>query len=129
MTVNSAPSPIRGLSRRALGRRAVLSAAALAFSPKPALPQGRGGPPLEPADQAEVDAKYADVIRKYGDRLSDDQKTRVRNTLTNHQRMLARIRAFPLENSDAPATGLRLVPNDTAAPKPRPAPTAAPKKG
>jgi len=129
MTRDSAFSPPRGLSRRGLGRRAALSAAVLALGSQRLLPQGRGGPPLEPADQAEVDAKYADVIRKYGDRLSEEQKTRVRNTLTNHQRMLARIRAFPLENSDAPATGLRLVPNDTAVPKPRPTPAAPPKKG
>jgi hypothetical protein len=107
-----------GVSRRDLGRNAAL-AAALAFAPGRVRAQGRGNqPPLAPGDQAEVDAKFADVIRKYGERLSDEQKTRVKNVLGNHQRMLARIRAFPLENGDAPATGLRLHPNDTLAPKP-----------
>jgi len=109
-----------GVSRRDLGRKAALTAAAaLALGERRAPAQGRGGQvPLAAADQAEVDAKFADVIRKYGERLSDEQKTRVKGVLGNHQRMLARVRAFPLENSDAPATGLRLVPNDTAAPKP-----------
>ena len=74
-----------------------------------------------------MDAKFSDVVRKYGDRLSDEQKTRVRGVLANHQRMLARVRVFPIDNSDAPATGLRLFPNDTLAPKPAPAPAG--KKG
>jgi hypothetical protein len=109
------------VSRRGLGRRAAVSAAALALGfslDTPAAPQqNQGQPPLSSADQAEVDAKFANVVRKYGDRLSDDQKTRVRGVLGRHQRMLARVRAFPIENSDPPATGLRLYPNDTAAPK------------
>jgi hypothetical protein len=95
-----------------------LSAAAAALGPARVLAQGRGGAPLQAADQAEVDAKFADVVRKYGDRLSDDQKTRVRGVLSNHQRMLARVRTFPIENGDGPATGLRLFPNDTVAPVP-----------
>jgi hypothetical protein len=108
----------QAISRRGLGRRAALSAAALALGlPLDAAPQPQGQTPLEPADQAEVDAKFANVVRKYGDRLSDDQKTRVRGVLGRHQRMLARVRAFPIENSDAPATGLRLIPNDTAVPR------------
>jgi len=83
------------LSRRAFGKRVALAAAA---------PQGRGGqPPLPAAAQSEVDAKFADVVRKYGDRLTDEQKTRVRTTLARHQRMLMRVREFPLENGDAPA--------------------------
>ena len=63
---------------------------------------------LPAADQAEVDAKFANIIRKYGDRLSEEQRSRVRDVLARHQRMLMRVRGFPLENSDSPATGLRL---------------------
>ncbi len=102
------------ISRRSFGRRAAWAAAASVLDPAPALPQGRGQQtPLPPPDQAEVDAKFAGVIRKYGDRLSEEQKTRVRTVLGRHQRMLMRIREFPLENGDAPATGLRLYPTDT----------------
>jgi hypothetical protein len=109
------------LSRRGLGRRAALSATALALGlaaeTPAAAPQPQGQPPLSAADQAEVDAKFAGVVRKYGERLSDDQKTRIHGELGRHQRMLARVRAFPIENSDSPATGLRLIPNDTAVPR------------
>jgi hypothetical protein len=102
------------ISRRSFGRRAAWTAAVSALDPTAALPQGRGPQaPLPPGDQAEVDAKFASVIRKYGERLSEEQRTRVRTVLGRHQRMLMRIREFPLENGDAPATGLRLYPRDT----------------
>ena len=102
----------RGVSRRGLARRLALTAAAAV--PLPLAPQIRNQVPLTPADQAEVDAKFASVIRKYGDRLSEDQKTRIRGVIARHQRMLMRVRAFPIDNSDSPATGLRLYPGDTA---------------
>lgn len=102
-----------GISRRGFGRRAAWAAALSALDPAAAVAQGRGAqPPLPPKDQAEVDAKFADVVRKYGDRLSEEQKTRVRTVLGRHQRMLMRVREFPLENGDAPATALRLYPKD-----------------
>ena len=100
------------VSRRAFGRAALAAAAV-----SPASPQPQGQQPLDPGDQAEVDAKFANVVRQYGSRLSEEQKTRVRGVLGRHQRMLARVRAFPIENSNAPATGLRLYPTDTAAPR------------
>ena len=101
------------ISRRSFGRRAVWAAAVSAVDPAAAQSQGRGGQtPLPPADQAEVDAKFAEVVRKYGDRLSEEQKTRVRTVLARHQRMLMRVREFPLENGEGPATVLRLYPKD-----------------
>jgi hypothetical protein len=99
-------------SRRGLGRRI----AAAALLPAVASPQGRGQAPIPAGDQAEIEAQFANVIRKWGDRLSDEQKARVRAAMVRHHRMLMRIRAFPIENSDAPATGLRLIPNDSAVP-------------
>jgi hypothetical protein len=97
------------ISRRGFGRRAAWAAALSALDPAAAVAQGRGAQtPLPSKDQAEVDAKSAEVVRKYGDRLSEEQKTRVRTVLARHQRMLMRVREFPLENGDAPATGLRL---------------------
>ncbi len=102
------------ISRRSFGRRAAWAAAVSTLDVPAASPQGRGNQQSLPApDQAEVDAKYANVIRKYGDRLNDEQKTRVRTVLARHQRMLMRVREFPLDNGDAPATGLRLVPRDS----------------
>ncbi|MGA7237507.1 MAG: hypothetical protein WBY44_17605 [Bryobacteraceae bacterium] len=100
------------ISRRNFGRRAALAGLATAVSPSDLVAQGRGGnqTPLPPQDQAEVDAKFTDMVRKYGDRLSEDQKTRARGVLARHQRMLMRVREFPLQNGDAPATELHLFP-------------------
>ena len=97
---------MRQVSRRKL---IVGTAAALSATAAPAQ-QNDPGTGLPPADQAEVDAKYASVIRKYGERLSEAQRTRSREILVRHQRMLTRVRDFALENGDAPATGLRLQP-------------------
>jgi len=100
------------ISRRKFGRRAAFAGLATALSPSAMVAQGRGGnqAPLPPQDQSEVDAKFTDMVRKYGDRLTEDQKTRARGVLVRHQRMLMRMREFPLENGDAPATRLRLDP-------------------
>jgi hypothetical protein len=105
------------ISRRGFGRRAAIAVALGASKDAAAAPQPQGQTPLDAADQAEVDAKFSNVVRQYGSRLSDEQKTRVRGVLGRHQRMLARVRAFTVENSDPPATGLRLYPSDTVAQK------------
>jgi hypothetical protein len=81
---------------------------------------------LPAADQAAVEAKYANVMRKYGSRLSAAQRERVQATLLEHQRKLMRIRDFALENSDAPATGLRLYPSDIQPAVPPPGRRAEP---
>ena len=65
---------------------------------------------LPPAVQLAVEAKYANVIRKYGERLSEAQRVRVRETLVRHQQMLERVRTFALKNSDSPAFGFTLYP-------------------
>lgn len=92
----------RHISRRQLGRCAALAAAGAVGVPATAQS------PALPGIQCAVDAKYANVLRKYGDRLSEGQRTRAREIIAGHERMLVRIRNFPLENSDQPATGFRL---------------------
>jgi hypothetical protein len=104
--------PRHAFSRRLFGRRAALTAVAGTLS-SPLLDSQVGARALAAGDQAEVEAKYANVIRKYGARLSAAERVRARETLLEHQRMLKRIRDFALENGDAPATGLRLYPSDT----------------
>jgi len=59
---------------------------------------------------AEVDAKLANIIRKFGSRLSEDQRRHLRRILAYNERMLAGVRAFPLDNSDPPASVLRVFP-------------------
>lgn len=103
----------RAVSRRQFGRRATLAAAAGTLSSSALLAQPASSPAsLPPTDQGAVNVKYANIIRKYGDRLSPAQRRRARETLVQHQRMLMRIREFALDNRDAPATGLRLYPSD-----------------
>jgi hypothetical protein len=96
------------VSRRGFGKR-VVAAAAAGLAPAAIAAQQRQESGLAPEDEREVEAKLANVLRKYGARLSDEQKTRVRGILVRHQRMLARVRAFPLENGDCPATTLKLA--------------------
>jgi hypothetical protein len=61
------------------------------------------------ADQAqEVEARLANVIRKYGNRLSEEQRQHLRRILTYNERMLVSIRTFPLQNGDPPASVLKI---------------------
>ncbi len=59
---------------------------------------------LAPPAQAEVEMKYAEVLRKYGSRLNEEQKADVHRILAETQEGLEKMRAFALENGDQPAT-------------------------
>ncbi len=63
---------------------------------------------LSPAAQAEVQSKIASIFRKYGSRLSDEQKADIRRAMAESQEGLEKMRAFALDNGDQPATVLRL---------------------
>ncbi len=63
---------------------------------------------LSPAAQAEVQGKIASIFRKYGSRLSEEQKADIRRAVAENQEGLEKMRAFALENGDQPATVLRL---------------------
>lgn len=97
-------------SRRGFGKSAVTAAlTAIAHS-------GTGAPTgelddvdLTPAQLQEVDAWFKETVRRYGDRLSDEQRSRMRHILAQNQRLLAPIRAFPMDNGDTPATTLKLL--------------------
>jgi hypothetical protein len=60
-----------------------------------------------------MEERYAAILRKYGARLSDEQKKDVRKSLISQQQGLDQIRAFPLENWDEPATIFKAVTNFT----------------
>jgi hypothetical protein len=62
---------------------------------------------LSPAAQAEVEMKVASIFRKYGDRLSDEQKADIRRIMAESQEGLEKMRAFKLENGDQPADAFR----------------------
>ena len=115
----SAPNTI---SRRQFAQTAVIAAAALA-PPTSAMVAGGSSASgnsfaaavqpdnlgLNPAQKKEVEAKLANIVRKYGSRLSKEQREHLGHILGYNEKMLASIRSFPLENGDAPATVLKLA--------------------
>jgi len=62
---------------------------------------------LSASAQAEVEMKVASIFRKYGDRLSEEQKADIRRIMAESQEGLEKMRAFKLENGDQPADGFR----------------------
>jgi hypothetical protein len=93
------------ISRRKFGQAALIGAALPAIA---ATPQQQAGPSLSEAENAEVEARYNNTIRLYGNRLSEDQRQHIRRVLTANERMMSHIREFPLDNGDTPATVLKL---------------------
>lgn len=63
---------------------------------------------LSPSARAEVEMKFASIVRKYGARLSEDQQTDIRRSLAETQEGLEKMRAFALDNGDQPATVFQL---------------------
>jgi hypothetical protein len=104
----------RRISRRRFGQHAAL-AAALSLSPAELLAalhhsrrQSHDGVELTPEQTQNVEAKLDNIIRKYGSRLSQEQRQRLRRILTYNERMLASVRAFSLKNGDPPADVLKI---------------------
>jgi hypothetical protein len=95
-----------GISRRRFGRRAALLTGLL---PAAAQAQRQQGPALTDSQNGEVEARYQEAMRRYGSRMSDAQKQRIHGVLAANERMLSRIREFPLDNGDTPATVLKLA--------------------
>lgn len=112
------------IDRRRFAIGAAAAATTAIISPAEALEQAQTTPPpkppaadektrvamakLTPAAQAEVEAKVASIFRKYGNRLSDEQKADIRRSMAESQDGLEKMRAFVLENGDEPATVLKL---------------------
>jgi hypothetical protein len=101
-------------------RTFALSAAAAATGaliPAHALAHARHAPPqpsdamskLSPESRAEVEMRVAAIIRKYGSKLSDEQKVDIRRILAEGQEGLEKMRAYALANSDQPATVFRTL--------------------
>ncbi len=109
------------LSRRDFARNAALAAATAALAPKDLIAQEQKSKPTQPPEkppekpklspelQAEAEARIQNLFRKYGERLTDEQKADVRKQITEGMEGVGKLRAFPLDNSDEPATVLRLV--------------------
>jgi hypothetical protein len=113
------------ISRREFGIDAAVAAAAALAIPPPSLLTARRDPDnisptivageqetgtvkLTPEQGRDVEAKLANIIRKYGERLSEEQRKHLRKILAYNETMLASIRAFTLQNGDPPVTVLKL---------------------
>ena len=123
------------LSRREFAQRAAMLSATASIVPPTAmldvvtniLPDEQaqaGGPKLSPEGQAEADARYQQVLSLYGDRLNDEQKTRVKKMCAELQPALELFLSYRLDNGNAPALYLKPLyerekkPQSAAAPAP-----------
>jgi hypothetical protein len=101
-------------SRREFAQRAaLLGATASLVNAEVILPKvaaGQSAPPapdLTPAGQAEAESRYQQIVSLYGEHLDEAQKTNIKRMCVELQPSLERIRAFKLENGDAPALYLK----------------------
>jgi hypothetical protein len=134
---NSGPPKTTNISRREFARRAALASAVAAVAPAaiatpaagpnehaPVAAADRGGrspdpsttiatsgqsdlPKLSPESHAEVEARIQTILSQYGGRFNDAQKADLRRLCNLAQPPLDRLRAYALENGDAPALYLK----------------------
>jgi hypothetical protein len=121
---NRAETKSARISRREFGLDAAAAAAAFSLSPpnlldarrdldniSPTIPtdeQETATAKLTPEQSRDVEARLANIIRKYGARLSEEQRKHLRRILAYNETMLVPIRAFALQNGDPPVTVLKL---------------------
>ena len=126
-----------GISRRQFARRAALLSASASIVPAvsvfadssvavPAQQPAEAHPNLSPESRAEAEARYQQILSQYGSRFSAEEKTSLREMNLVTQTSLDKVRAFSLENGDAPA--LYLKPLVEREKKPVQPPAAAPAK-
>jgi hypothetical protein len=73
----------------------------------PKLPPGF--PKLSEQSRAEVEARYDSIVKQYGGRFNDQQKTDVRRLCFMAQPPLDSLRAYTIHNGDGPALYLKPV--------------------
>jgi hypothetical protein len=125
--ISDVSAPDNQLSRREFARRAAVAATTAVVLPASLLSQetalkptpSTDRPPqpattLSPELQAEGELKYQWIIQTYGKRLSEDQKQDLHRLVMESQKPLAAFRAFPLENSDQPATVFKFTGTETS---------------
>lgn len=112
---------MKRFSRRDFGQGAALTLAggalvSAAMLGSDALPAPAAAAAVTGA-QAEIDGKLRHIFALYGDRLSAKQRRMLHGVVTDHVRMLERIRAVQVHNSDPPAAVLRLLDGGGAGPR------------
>ena len=126
-----------GISRRQFARRAALLSASASMLPAasvfgetlqtpPAAQAAPAHPNLSAESQAEAEARYQQILSQYGSRFSAEEKASLHEMNLVTQESLDKVRAFALQNGDAPA--LYLKPLVEREKKPVQPPAAAPAK-
>jgi hypothetical protein len=98
--------------------------AAAAESHAPGSPLDQNDPALEKLSaegRLRFDLMWQNILRKNGDRLTDEQKSRMRKIVATNVTMLESLYAVPVNNGDAPATSLLLLDDKAARPSVAPA--------
>jgi hypothetical protein len=107
-----------GISRRQFARRAAVLSASASIVPvasvfadslqtPPTQQPAQTHPNLSPESQAEAEARYQQILSQYGSRFSAEEKASLREMNLVTQTSLDNVRAYSLENGDAPALYLK----------------------
>ena len=113
------PQQPPGVTRRQFGKQAAFASLSAALAVTPAAGQADTASSSEKETHApdDIEARYQQVIRRYGERLSEEQRKRVRKILAYNEKLLAPIRSFPLENGQPAATVLKFYEDAEATPR------------
>ena len=108
-----------GVTRRQFGKQAAFASlsAALVVTPAAGHADAARSSDNETNASDDIEARYQQVIRRYGDRLSEEQRKRVRKILAYNEKLLAPIRSFPLDNGQPAATVLKFYEDAEATPR------------
>ena len=110
-----------GLSRREFAKAAALTTAAVLVpsellsqeqKPTTETPKPPETPKPSPESQAEADMAYETLMRKYGRRFTEEQKTEIKRLVVQQQSSLDKLRAASVKNSDEPATVFQIYFSD-----------------
>jgi hypothetical protein len=119
----------REFARKAALLSAVMVPAGIAFQGPAAaateeqLPEG--AEKLSAEGRVEAEARFQQIMSQYGSRFDSEEQKRVRDGCYSLQGSLDRLRAFHLENSDAPAVYLKPLLEREKKPQSAPAAGAA----
>ena len=111
-------------STRALGSLAGLSPESPAAHHGPVSQNDRVVQELSADGRLRFETMWQNVLRKHGERLSDDQKSRLRKIVANNVVMLESVYGVALANGDTPATALLLVEDQSTSGRRTPGPPA-----
>jgi hypothetical protein len=113
------PQNSPGVTRRQFGKQAAWASLSAALATTPVVGQADSSQNSEKhaAASGDTEVRYQQIIRRYGDRLSEEQRKRVRKILAYNEKLLAPIRSFPLDNGQPAATVLKFYEDVEATPR------------